>query len=163
MPSFDIVSSLDMQEVDNAVNMVKKDILGRYDFKGSTSNINLNKSDKKITVESDSEYQMTTIIDMLQNRSIGRKVSIKCFDYKGLESASGSKLRQYIDLKSGISKENAKKINNIIKGLKLKVTSQIQGEQLRVTGKKIDHLQEVINALKTKSIDIPLQFINMKK
>jgi len=163
MPSFDIVSSLDMQEVDNAVNMVKKDILGRYDFKGSTSNINLNKSDKKITVESDSEYQMTTIIDMLQNRSIGRKVSIKCFDYKGLEAASGSKLRQYIDLKSGISKENAKKINNTIKELKLKVTSQIQGEQVRVTGKKIDHLQEVINALKTKSIDIPLQFINMKK
>ena len=163
MPSFDIVSSLDIQEVDNAVNMVKKDILGRYDFKGSTSSITLNKTDKVITIMSDSDYQMTTIIDMLQNRSIGRKVSIKCFDYKGIESATGTKLRQHIDLKSGISKENAKKINALIKELKLKVTSQIQGEQLRVTGKKIDHLQDVINTLKTKNIDIPLQFINMKK
>lgn len=163
MPSFDIVSSLDIQEVDNAVNMVKKDITSRYDFKGSSSSITLNKPDKNIVILSDNEYQMGAIIDMLQNRSIGRKVSIKSFEYKGSENASGMKLRQRIELKSGISKENAKLINSIIKEMKLKISSQIQGEQIRVSGKKIDHLQEVINLLKSKSLDIPLQYINMKK
>ena len=108
------------------------------------------------------ERQMTTIIDMLENRSISRKVSIKAFKYMGIENASGLKLRQKVDLKSGISKENGKKINTLIKDLKLKVNSQIQGEQVRVTGKKIDHLQEIISTLKEKNLDIPLQFINMK-
>lgn len=163
MPSFDIVSSLDMQEVDNAVNIVKKDIGNRYDFRGSTSSITLNKPDNNIIIKSDNEYQMTTIIDMLQNRSISRKVSIKAYKYNGIEKASGMKLRQRVDLQSGISKENAKKINSLIKDLKLKVNSQIQGEQLRVTGKKIDDLQEIISTLKSKNLEIPLQFVNMKK
>ena len=162
MPSFDIVSKLDMQEVDNAVNMVKRDIGNRYDFKGSSSSITLSKSDNNITIEADNDYQMNTIIDMLENRSISRKVSIKAFKYKGIESASGLKIRQKVELQSGISKENGKKINSLIKDLKLKVNSQIQGEQLRVTGKKIDHLQDVISTLKDKNLDIPLQFVNMK-
>ena len=162
MPSFDIVSKLDMQEVDNAVNMVKRDIGNRYDFKGSSSSITLSKGDNNITIEADNEYQMNTIIDMLENRSISRNVSIKAFKYMGIENASGLKLRQKIDLQSGISKENGKKINTLIKDLKLKVNSQIQGEQVRVTGKKIDHLQDVISKLKEKNLDIPLQFVNMK-
>ena len=162
MPSFDIVSRLDMQEVDNAVNMVKRDIGNRYDFKGSSSSITLNKSDNIIVINADSDYQMTTIVDMLQNRSISRKVSIKIFKYKGVENASGMKLRQQVDLQSGISKDNGKKINSLIKELKLKVNSQVQGEQLRVTAKKIDDLQMVITSLKEKKMDIPLQFINMK-
>ena len=162
MPSFDIVSSLDMQEVDNAVNMVKRDINNRYDFKGSSSSITLNKSDNIILIEGDSDYHMTTIFDMLQNRSISRKISIKAYEYKGVENASGMKLRQYVDLQSGISKENGKKINSLIKELKLKVNSQVQGEQLRVTAKKIDDLQSVISTLKEKNLDIPLQFVNMK-
>jgi len=162
MPSFDIVSKLDMQEVDNAVNMVKRDIGNRYDFKGSSSSITLSKGDNNITIEADNEYQMNTIIDMLENRSISRKVSIKAFKYMGTENASGLKLRQKVDLQSGISKENGKKINTLIKDLKLKVNSQIQGEQVRVTGKKIDHLQDVISKLKEKNLDIPLQFVNMK-
>jgi len=162
MPSFDIVSKLDMQEVDNAVNMVKRDIGNRYDFKGSSSSITLSKGDNNITIEADNEYQMNTIIDMLENRSISRKVSIKAFKYMGIENASGLKLRQKVDLQSGISKENGKKINTLIKDLKLKVNSQIQGEQVRVTGKKIDHLQDVISKLKEKNLDIPLQFVNMK-
>ena len=127
MPSFDIVSKLDMQEVDNAVNMVKRDIGNRYDFKGSSSSITLSKGDNNIIIEADNDYQMNTIIDMLESRSISRKVSIKAFKYKGIENASGLKLRQKVDLQSGISKENGKKINTLIKDLKLKVNSQIQG------------------------------------
>ena len=162
MPSFDVVSKFDMQEIDNAVNMVKRDLNNRYDFKGSSSSITLNKSDNNITINADNDYQMTTIVDMLQNRSISRKISVKAYEYKGIENASGMKLRQHVDLQSGISKENGKKINSLIKELKLKVSSQVQGEQLRVTAKKIDDLQSVISILKEKNLDIPLQFVNMK-
>ena len=162
MPSFDIVSSLDMQEIDNAVNMVKRDINNRYDFKGSTSSITLNKNDNYIIIEGDTDYQMDTIVDMLQNRAISRKVSVKAFKYNDIENASGMKFRQRVELQSGISKENAKRINVLIKDMKLKVNPQIQGEQIRVTAKKIDDLQAVITHLKGKNLDIPLQFINMK-
>ena len=162
MPSFDIVSTLNMQEIDNAVNMVKRDINNRYDFKGSSSSITLNKNDKYILIEGDNDYQMDTVVDMLQNRSISRKVSVKVFICHNIEKASGMKFRQRVDLQSGISKENGKRINTMIKDMRLKVNSQIQGEQIRVTGKKIDDLQTVISNLKEKNIDIPLQFVNMK-
>ena len=162
MPSFDIVSSLDMQEIDNAVNMVKRDINNRYDFKGSTSSITLNKNDNYITIEGDNDYQMDTIVDMLQNRAISRKVSVKAFKYNDIENAAGMKFRQRVELQSGISKENGKKINTLIKDMKLKVNSQIQGEKIRVTAKKIDDLQTVISHLKGKNLNIPLQFVNMK-
>tara|TARA_B110000196_G_C20624467_1_gene421051 strand:+ start:61 stop:552 length:492 start_codon:yes stop_codon:yes gene_type:complete len=162
MPSFDIVSSLDMQEIDNAVNMVKRDLKNRYDFKGSSSSITLNKDDNSIIIMGDNEYQMDTIIDMLQNRAISRKVSVKSFKYNDVENASGMKFRQRVDLQSGISKENGKKINTLIKDMKLKINSQIQGEQVRVSGKKIDDLQTVITNLNQKNMDIPLQFINMR-
>tara|TARA_B100001989_G_C24527317_1_gene459457 strand:- start:1045 stop:1536 length:492 start_codon:yes stop_codon:yes gene_type:complete len=162
MPSFDIVNQLDLQEIDNAVNMVKRDIATRYDFKGSSSSITLSKSDKNIIINGDVEYQIDTIFDMLQNRAISRKVSVKVFKSNETENASGMTFRKKIDLQSGISKENGKKINVIIKEMKLKVNSQIQGEHVRVTGKKIDDLQTVMNTLKEKNLDIPLQFVNMK-
>jgi len=162
MPSFDIVNQLDLQEIDNAVNMVKRDIATRYDFKGSSSSINLSKSDKNIIINGDVEYQIDTIFDMLQNRAISRKVSVKVFKPNETENASGMTFRKKIDLQSGISKENGKKINVMIKEMKLKVNSQIQGEHVRVTGKKIDDLQTVMNTLKEKNLDIPLQFVNMK-
>jgi len=151
-----------MQEIDNAVNMVKRDLKNRYDFKGSSSSITLNKDDNSIIIMGDNEYQMDTIIDMLQNRAISRKVSVKSFKYNDVENASGMKFRQRVDLQSGISKENGKKINTLIKDMKLKINSQIQGEQVRVSGKKIDDLQAVITNLNQKSMDIPLQFINMR-
>ena len=163
MPSFDIENTIDLQEIDNAVNTVKRDIATRYDFKGSDSNIVLNKSENKIKIETDTEYKLEAIIDMLENRSIARNISIKTYKYNNIENASGDRVRQYIDLQSGISKEIAKKINGVIKDLKLKVNSQIMGEKLRVTAKKIDHLQEVMHELKGKSVDIPLQYVNMKK
>ena len=162
MPSFDIVSTFEMQEIDNAINMVKKDIANRYDFKGSNSNIILSKSDNKIKIEADNEYQIKAIIDMLENRAISRKISIKTFKYENLEQATGMSYRQYVNLQSGISKEDSKKINKLIKELKLKVNSQILGDKLRVTGKKIDDLQKIIKIIKEKNISIPLQFINMK-
>ena len=162
MPSFDIVNQLDLQEIDNAVNMVKRDIATRYDFKGSSSSITLSKSDKNIVINGDVEYQIDTIFDMLQNRAISRKVSVKVFKSNETENASGMTFRKKIDLQSGISKENGKKINVMIKEMKLKVNSQIQGEHVRVTGKKIDDLQSVMNTLKEKNLDIPLQFVNMK-
>jgi len=163
MPSFDIVSTYDLQEVDNAVNIVKRDIQNRYDFRGSNSSINLDKSEKKIKIEAGNSMQREAIVDMLQDRSITRKVSLKVYDFKEEEKASGMMVRQYVNLKEGISKENSKKINKLIKEYKLKVQSQIQGEQLRVTSKKIDDLQEVIKRLDAEKIDIALQYINFKK
>ncbi len=163
MASFDIVSSFDMQELDNAVNMVKRDILNRYDFKGTNSEISLNKQDKNIKIETSSTMQRESIVDMLKNRSISRKVSIKIFDFKEEEKASGMTVRQFVHLKEGISKENAKVINTLIKNFKLKVQSQIQGEQIRVTAKKIDDLQLIIGRLKEENLSIPLQYINFKK
>tara|TARA_Y100000994_G_scaffold181788_1_gene150609 strand:- start:88 stop:579 length:492 start_codon:yes stop_codon:yes gene_type:complete len=163
MPSFDIVSSFDMQEIDNSVNMVKRDIQNRYDFKGSNSTIELNKTDKKIKIEAGNTMQLEAIIDMLKNRSISRKVPIKVYDFQAEEKAEGMSVRQYVLLKDGISKDNAKKINKLIKNYKLKVQSQIQGDQLRVTGKKIDDLQDVMQSLNSEKMDIALQYINLKK
>ena len=163
MPSLDIVSTYDMQEIDNAVNIVKRDIANRYDFRGTNSSISLDKSEKKIKIESSSSMQREAIVDMLKDRSITRKVSLKTYDFKEEEKASGMSVRQYVHLKEGISKENAKTINKKIKEYKLKVQSQIQGDQIRVSGKKIDDLQDIMNRLKSEKLDIALQFINFKK
>src|SRR4030067_2371685 len=158
MPSLDIVSEIDMQEVDNAVNQARKEIEQRYDFKGSKSEINLEKEKEKegITVLADDDYKLKAIIDILQSKFIKRGISIKSLDYGKAEAASGSMVRQVIKLKNGIPTEKAKEIIKIIKETKLKVQSQIQEEQVRVTGENIDAL------LKGKDLDIPLQFENFR-
>ena len=163
MPSFDIVSRFDMQEIDNSVNSVKRDILNRYDFRGSNSSITLNKTDKKIKIEASNSMQRETIVDMLRNRSVTRKVPLKVYDLQNEEKAEGLSVRQYVLLKEGISKDNARIINKLIKNYKLKVQSQIQGDQLRVTAKKIDDLQNVMQKLKTEKLAVALQYINFKK
>ena len=163
MPSFDIVSTFDMQEVDNAVNTVKRDISTRYDLKGTQAKIDLNKIDKYIIIVADNEMHLTAIRDMLENRSVSRKISLKTFDFQDEEHAAGMTMRQLVKLREGISKENATKINKMIKSMKIKVQSQIQGEQLRVTGKKIDDLQSVISSLNEADLEIPLNYVNMKK
>ena len=163
MPSFDIENTIDIQEIDNAVNTVKRDIATRYDFKGTESNIELNKTDLKIKIQTDTEYKLQAIIDMLENRSISRKISVKTYKYNSIEKASGNSVRQNVDLQSGISKETCKKINAFIKTLKLKVNSQIVGDKLRVSAKKIDDLQNIIQMVKEQNFEIPLQFVNMKK
>ena len=160
MPSFDIVSKVDMQEVDNAINQVKKEITQRYDFKGTKSEIDL--KDEAITVLADDDYKLKAIIDILQSKILKRDISLRSLDYGKEEPASGSMIRQVITIKQGIATEKGKEINKIIKEKKLKVQSQIQGDQVRVTGKKIDDLQEVIQLLKGKDLDVDLQFINMR-
>ena len=162
MPSFDVVSSFNMQEVDNAVNMVVRDISQRYDFRGSSTKVTLDKSQKSITIEADNTMQLSAVVDMLKSRAISRKVSLKVFKFHEEESAAGTSIRQRVSLREGIDRDRAKSINKMIKDKKLKVQSQIQGEQLRVTGKKIDDLQSVIEMLKSANLDIALQYVNMK-
>lgn len=162
MPSFDIVSSFDMQEVDNAVNMVIRDIVNRYDFRGSKTSLTLDKGEKNITIMADNTMQLAAVVDMLKSRAISRKISLKVFKFHEEESATGTSIRQRVSLREGIDRDRAKKINKLIKDKRLKVQSQIQGEQLRVTGKKIDDLQSVISTIKEANFDIELQYVNMK-
>ncbi len=158
--SFDIVSEFDMQEMDNAVNQTKKEILTRYDFKGSKAEVNL--TTDSITISAENDSKVKAIVDILQSKAIKRGLSLKVFDYSKIETTAGSMVKQVITLKQGIDHEMAKKIVKDIKESKLKVQSQIQGEVVRVTAKNIDDLQTVITTLKEKDLDIPIQFINYR-
>jgi uncharacterized protein YajQ (UPF0234 family) len=160
MPSFDIVSKVDMQEVDNAVNQTIKEIIQRYDFKGTKSQVTL-ESDT-IKVLADDDFRLKAIIDILQSKCIKRGISLKTLQYGKAESASGGMVRQIITIQQGISKEKGKELNGIIKETKLKVQSQIQDDQVRVTGKNIDDLQEIIQLLKGKDLGVELQFVNFR-
>ena len=161
MASFDIVSKVDEQELDNAVNQAKKELGQRYDFRGTKSEIKWEKGED-ITLIADDDYKLTSITEMLQTRLVKRGVSLKALDYGPVEEASGGLKRQVIKIRQGIETDKAKSIVKMIKGLKLKVQAQVQDDQVRVTGKKLDDLQTVIGELKGKDMDIPLQFINMR-
>ncbi len=161
MPSFDIVSKVDMQEVDNAVNQAIKEMQQRYDFKDSASRIIWEKK-PEFTIVGDSDSKLKTVQDMLETKLVKRGVSLKSLEYGKVEEASGSLKRQTVKLQQGIPTEKAKEITRLIKDAKLKVQTQIQDEQIRVTGKKIDDLQEAIALLKEKATDISLQFVNMR-
>jgi uncharacterized protein YajQ (UPF0234 family) len=160
--SFDIVSEIDLQEVDNAVNQALKEIHQRYDLKDSDTTIELNKKDKLLTINTKDDYSLKQSIDILQTKFIRRGISIKALKLNEPEQAAGGRLKQIINLQSGISKDNAKKIVKMIKDSKLKVNAQIQDEQVRVTGPKIDDLQAVIKLIKEADLDFPTQFVNMK-
>jgi uncharacterized protein YajQ (UPF0234 family) len=160
--SFDIVSEIDFQEADNAVNQALKEIHQRYDLKDSNTQLELNKKDKLITINTKDDYTRKASIDILETKFIRRNISIKALKFNEAEAASGGRLKQVINLQSGISKENAKIITKMIKESKLKVSAQIQDEQVRVTGAKIDDLQSVIAMVKEAELDFPTQFVNMK-
>jgi uncharacterized protein YajQ (UPF0234 family) len=160
--SFDIVSEIDLQEADNAVNQALKEIHQRYDLKDSNTNMDLNKKEKQISVNTRDDYSLKASIDILQSKFIRRGISIKALKMNEPEPAAGGRLKQVIDLQSGISKDNAKKITKMIKDLKLKVNAQIQDEQVRVQAPKIDDLQAVIKMVKDADLDFPTQFVNMK-
>jgi len=160
--SFDIVSEIDLQEVDNAVNQALKEIHQRYDLKESNTTIELNKKDKLLTINTKDDYSLKQSIDILQTKFIRRGISIKALKLNEPEQAAGGRLKQIINLQSGISKDNAKIIVKLIKDSKLKVNAQIQDEQVRVTGPKIDDLQAVIKLIKEADLDFPTQFVNMK-
>jgi uncharacterized protein YajQ (UPF0234 family) len=160
MPSFDIVSKVDMQEVDNAVNQTVKEITQRYDFKGSKSRVDLEK--ESIKVLADDDFRLKAIIDILQSKCIRRGISLKALQYGKAETASGGMVRQIITIQQGISKEKGKEIIAVIKETKLKVQGQIQEDQVRVSGKNIDDLQEIIRLLKEKDLGVELQFVNLR-
>ena len=162
MPSFDIVNRVDLQEVDNAINNTKKEIATRYDFRGSVAEVNLDKKEKKIHVVAEHEMRMDAVMDMLMTHLIRRKVDPKVLKAKAVEPTSQGHVKREIGIQEGIETEIAKKIVKLIKDQKLKVQAAIQDEQVRVTGKKIDDLQEVIKMLKNEDFGIPLQFVNMK-
>lgn len=160
MPSFDIVSKLDLQEVDNAVNQTLKEIAQRYDFKGSKCEVALEK--EAIRILADDDYKLKAVVDILQSKCLKRGVSLKALQYGKAEPASGGMVRQLVSLQQGISKEKGKEIIAAIKDSKLKVQGQIQDDQVRVTGKSRDDLQETIQLLKGKDLDIELQFVNFR-
>ncbi len=161
MPSFDIVSKTDVQEVDNAVNQATKEMEQRYDFKGSKSEIKWEKKED-ITVVADDDGKLRSVLDILQTKLVKRGVSLKSLEYGKVEDASGSMKKQVLKIRQGIPSDKAKEITKLVKDLKLKVQTQIMDDQIRVTGKKIDDLQEAIQAIKARDMDISLQFVNMR-
>jgi len=160
MPSFDIVSELNLQEVDNAVNQAKKEILTRYDFKGAKADLLLDKDGIHLTAVD--EYKMKTLIDVLQSKAIKRGVSLKSFDVGNIEPAAGGVVKCLIKLIQGIETEKARELVKMIKGLNLKVQAAIEGEKLRVSGKNRDDLQTVIQSIRAKDFPIALQFVNFR-
>ena len=162
MPSFDIVSRIDLQEVNNAVNITTKAILTRYDFRNSKTEIGLDKKEKKIHVTTEDDMKMRAIQDALIENLVKRKVDRRCLDPKTAEPAAHGMIRREIAIKEGVDSDNARNIVKMIKDKKLKVQAAIQDGQVRVTGKKIDDLQEVIQMLRGAKIEIPLQFVNMQ-
>ncbi|WP_298434327.1 YajQ family cyclic di-GMP-binding protein [Geobacter sp.] len=160
MPSFDIVSKVEMQEVDNAVNQTVKEIGQRYDFKGSKCEVTLEKD--SIRLLADDDFRLKAVVDILQSKFIKRGISPKALQYGKAEPASGGMVRQIVTIQQGISKEKGKEIVAVIKDSKLKVQGQIQEDQVRVTGKSRDDLQEAIRLLKGKDLGIELQFVNFR-
>ena len=158
--SFDVVSEVDMQEVDNAVNQAKKEIGTRYDFRGSKAEISLDSDTIKII--GDDEYKLNAIIDVLKGKMVKRNVAVKNLDYGKVEPAAGATVRQVITIKKGITKENAKEVVKAIKNMKLKVQASIQEDQVRVSGKDKDDLQAVIQMLKQLDVPVELQFVNFR-
>ena len=158
--SFDVVSKIDLSEVSNAVTMAMKEIKTRYDFKGSKSDIRL--ENEELVLISDDEYKMGQLKDVLISKLVKRGVPIKNLDYGKMEGASGGTVRQRAKLVQGIDKDNAKKINLIVKNTGNKVKSQIQDDQIRVTGKSKDDLQQVIAAIREADLSIEVQFINFR-
>jgi len=161
MPSFDIVSEIDHQEVRNAVDQANREAATRFDFKNTDSKIEV--TDKELTLTSATEDRLRALYQVLEEKMVRREVSLKCLDPKPIEDASKGSARQKVELKAGIGQEQGKKINKLIKDMGLKgVSSSIQGDQVRVTGKKRDDLQAVIAKCKEADLGIPVQFTNFR-
>jgi cyclic-di-GMP-binding protein len=161
MPSFDVTSEVDFQEVRNAVDQASREVATRFDFKGTDSTIEL--KEKEITLHAPTEDRLRALRQVLEEKMVRREVSLKAFDYAKPEEASKGTVRQNVAINAGISSDHARRINKTIKDLGRKgVTSQTQGDQVRVTGKKRDDLQAVIAKLKEEDFSIPLQFGNFR-
>lgn len=160
--SFDIVSDVNMQEVDNAVNQARKEIGQRYDFKDSKSAIELNQKEKKLTLISDDDFKLKSVLDILQTKLIKRGVPVKAIDYGPVEPAANSTVRQILTLRVGIGKEDARLIVKMIKETKRKVQAQIMDDQVRVSGKNKDDLQAVMAMLRAADLKFAMQFTNYR-
>jgi uncharacterized protein YajQ (UPF0234 family) len=162
MPSFDIVCKVDLQEIDNAVNSVLRELKNRYDFKGAIFEITVDSKENKINIHAEDAYKLGQIGDSLKVYCTKRGIDARSLEFEKEEKASGNSLRQAIKIKQGIDSESAKKITKFIKDKKLKVQASIRGEEVRVEGKKRDDLQEVMAEIKNCGLDLPLQFINFR-
>lgn len=161
MPSFDVTSEVDFQEVRNAVDQASREVATRFDFKNTGSSIDL--GDKHITLHAPTEDRLRALRQVLEEKLVRREVPLKAFDFQKAEEAAKGTVRQEVAINAGISSDHAKKINKLIKDMGLKsVSSQTQGDQVRVTGKKRDDLQAVIAKLKAEDLDIPLQYGNFR-
>lgn len=162
MPSFDIVSEVNLMEVENAVNQASKEIEQRFDFRGGKSSIELDKTAKKIKIMADDDMKLRSIHQVLSGKMAKRNIDLRALKFNPEEQASGNMLRQTVDLKANLEKEELKEVNKLIKDSKLKVTTETQGEQLRVVSKSIDELQATMSMLRGKELKFPLQFTNMR-
>ncbi len=160
--SFDIVSVINLEEVQNAVNQAMSEIRQRFDFKGSKSEITLEKKENKVVILTDDDAKLKSVIDILQGKLVKRKISLKALEYGKVEAASGDSVRQSIVIQQGISQDKGKEVAKAIKGMGVKVQSQIMDDQLRVTGKNRDDLQTVIANLKEKDFGIAMDFTNYR-
>ena len=162
MPSFDVVNKVDMQEISNTVNNAKKEILQRYDFRDSKTEVELDDKTNLIVITTEDEMKMEAVRDILVTHTIRRKLDASCLDFKEPQAAGGKTLRREVAIQEGIDQPLAKKMVKDIKDKKMKVQASIQGDELRISGKKIDDLQAVIALQKGGDYGIPLQFINMR-
>ncbi len=162
MPTFDITSKVDLQTLDNAINTVKKEIENRFDFKNSHVSITLNKKDYKVDIEVESDMKMDQVTDIMISRSMKQGIAAESFDFSKETYPSGKIVKKEVSVKNGIKQDDAKKIVKTIKDSGLKVQVQIMDDIVRVTGKKIDDLQEVISLCKNANLNLALQYVNMK-
>ncbi len=161
--SFDIVSEVNMQEIDNAVQQAKKELSQRFDFKGSESSIELDKTQKTVTLKTENEYRLKTLVDLLQTKCVKRNVSLKALKFETVETGMvGGSVKQVVTIQNGIPSDKAKEIVKSIKESKIKVQAQIQEDQVRVQSPKIDDLQSTIGYVKQKDFGIDLQFLNFR-
>ncbi len=162
MPSFDVVSQVDLQEVENAVNQARKEIITRYDFKDTATVLDWDKKGT-IKIESSDDFKVKAVGDVLREKLARRKVSLKVLDEGKIEPANAGRAKQEMTLRQGIDTDRAREIVKLVKDMKLKVQAQIAGDQVRVSGKNRDDLQKAITAIRAKDLPLPLQFINFRE
>jgi len=160
MPSFDIVSQVNQQEVKNALEQANKEIQNRYDFKGSDARIE--QDELALTVYADDEFKLGQVTDVLRQRMAKRGIDVRCLELGAVEKISGDKVKRLVTVKTGIAQEKAKQIQKLVKDSKLKVQGSIQGDLVRIAGAKKDDLQAAIQLVKQQVTDLPLQFINLR-
>lgn len=162
MPSFDIVSRVDMQEMDNAVNQVKKEVSTRYDFRGSKTSVQLDRKEAVVRFLTEDDMKLQALRDLLIGKAVRRGIDTKAFSFEKAERASGDMLRQEVAVANGLSDEIARRVVKMVKDSKIRVQASIQGDEVRVSGKNRDDPQAVIALLREADLDVPLQFVNMR-